>query len=81
MVLVLLSPLPQIDLVTFDKIRRIVMADPDLMKSLTQATTEAQLFDDVIALGLEHGVQLTREELAEVMRSNRRAWFERWLPQ
>lgn len=55
------------------------MADPDLMKSLTEATTEAQLFADVIALGLKHGVQLTPEELAEVIRANRRTWFERWL--
>lgn len=62
-----------------DEIGLIVMADPDLMKSLTEATTEAQLFADVIALGLKHGVQLTPEELAEVIRANRRTWFERWL--
>jgi hypothetical protein len=63
----------------FDEIRRIVMEDSGLMRALTSAETEAELFTLVIALGRERGIELTVAHLEEIARANRRAWFERWL--
>ena len=55
------------------------MKDSGLMRSLTSAETEAELFALVIALGRERGLELTVAQLEEIARTNRRAWFERWL--
>ena len=55
------------------------MEDSGLMRALTSAETEAELFTLVIALGRERGIELTVAHLEEIARSNRRAWFERWL--
>lgn len=49
------------------------------MPALTSAGTEAELFAMVLALGRERGIELTVAELEEIVRANRRAWFERWL--
>jgi hypothetical protein len=65
----------------FDEIRRIVMEDSGLMRAMTSAGTEAELFALVIALGRERGIELTVAQLEEIARANRRAWFERWLAQ
>jgi hypothetical protein len=65
----------------FDEIRRIVLDDSGLMRTLTSAETEAELFALVIALGRERGIELTVTQLEEIARANRRAWFERWLAQ
>jgi hypothetical protein len=64
----------------FDEIRRIVMDDSGSMSTLTSVESEAELFARVIALGRERGIELTSDELAEIVRANRRAWLERWLP-
>jgi hypothetical protein len=64
----------------FDEIRRIVMDDSDLMSALTSVETEAELFARVIDLGRERGIELALDDLAEMVRANRRAWLERWLP-
>jgi len=64
----------------FDEIRRIVLEDPGLLPALTSATTETELFAAVIALGREKGFEVADAELAEIVRANRRAWFERWVP-
>jgi len=50
------------------------------MSTLTSVESEAELFARVIALGRERGIELTSDELAEIVRANRRAWLERWLP-
>jgi hypothetical protein len=63
----------------FDEIRRIVMEDSALMSAFTSAATEAELFALAIALAKERGIELTLAELGEIVRANRRAWFERWL--
>jgi len=55
------------------------MEDSGLMRALTSAETEAELFTLVIALGRERGIELTVAHLEEIARANRRAWFERWL--
>jgi hypothetical protein len=64
----------------FDEIRRIVMEDSGLMSALTSVETEAELFERVIALGRGRGIELALDGLAEIVRANRRAWLERWLP-
>jgi hypothetical protein len=64
----------------FDEIRRIVLRDPGLFPALTSASSETELFAAVIALGRERGIEVADAELAEVVRANRRAWFERWVP-
>jgi hypothetical protein len=64
----------------FDEIRRLVMEDSGLMSTLTSVETEAELFVLVIALGRERGIELASDDLPEIVRANRRAWLERWLP-
>jgi len=49
------------------------------MRALTSAETDSELFALVIALGRERGIELTVAQLEEIVRANRRAWFERWL--
>jgi hypothetical protein len=63
----------------FDEICRIVIEDSGLMRALTSAETDSELFALVIALGRERGIDLTVAQLEEIVRANRRAWFERWL--
>jgi hypothetical protein len=63
----------------FDEIRRIVMEDSGLMRVLTSAETEAELFALVIALGRDRGLEIAVAQLEEIARANRRAWLERWL--
>lgn len=55
------------------------MEDPALMRELTAAPTQADLFARVIALGRQRGLHLTIAELEEIVRANRRSWLERWL--
>jgi hypothetical protein len=64
----------------FDEIRRIVLEDPGLLPALTPVSTETELFAAVVALGRERGIEVADAELAEIVRANRRAWFERWVP-
>ena len=63
----------------FDEVRRRVVGDANLTAALASTATEAELFALVIALGQERGIELTVTELEEIVRTNRRAWFERWL--
>jgi hypothetical protein len=64
----------------FDEIRQIVLEEPALLPALTSASTETELFAAVVALGRERGIEVADAELAEIVRANRRAWFERWVP-
>jgi hypothetical protein len=64
----------------FNEIRRIVMADSGLMRRLTETASEADLFAAVIDLARAHGIELTVAELEKIVRANRVAWFERWVP-
>jgi hypothetical protein len=64
----------------FDEIRRIVMADPGLMPRLTETASEADLFTVVMGVARAHGIELTVAELQGIVRTNRVAWFERWVP-
>jgi hypothetical protein len=63
----------------FDEIRRIVMEEPRLMAAFSAAATDVELFARVVALGRERRLEVTTEELREIVRANRRAWLERWL--
>jgi hypothetical protein len=56
------------------------MEDPGLMSALTSVDSEAELFARVIVLGRERGIELALDDLVEIVRANRRAWLERWLP-
>lgn len=55
------------------------MEDPALMRELTSAASQSDLFAQVISLGLQHGLHITISELEEIVRANRRSWLERWL--
>ena len=55
------------------------MEEAQLMAAFSAATTDAELFARVIALGNERGLEVTPAELKEVAGANRRAWLERWL--
>jgi hypothetical protein len=57
------------------------MEDPALMRELTSAPNQTDLFVKVMALGQQRGLQITIPELEEIVRANRRSWLERWLLQ
>ena len=57
------------------------MEDSGLMRALTSAESDAELFALVIALGRERGLEIPVAQLEEIVRVNRRAWLERWLAQ
>ena len=56
------------------------MADPGLMPRLTETASEADLFTVVMGVARAHGIELTVAELQGIVRANRVAWFERWVP-
>jgi hypothetical protein len=55
------------------------MEDPALMGELTSASSQNDLFAQVISMGRQHGLHITISELEEIVRANRRSWLERWL--
>ena len=55
------------------------MEEPQLTAFFSAATTDAELFARVVALGNERGLEITAVELEDIVRANRRAWLERWL--
>jgi len=57
------------------------MEDSGLMRALTSAESDAELFALVIALGRKRGLEIPVAQLEEIVRVNRRAWLERWLAQ
>ncbi len=63
-----------------DEIRRIIMASPDLTSEFTAIETEPELFRKTIDLAQAHAIETNASQLTEIVRANRRAWFERWLP-
>jgi hypothetical protein len=65
-------------LINFDEIRRIIVDDPALMRTFT-AAPEAELFAATIALGHSRGLEITVEELKQIVDANRRESLERWL--
>ena len=56
------------------------MEDPGLMRRLTETASEADLFAAVIDQARARGFEFTVAELQEIVRANRVAWFERWVP-
>ena len=65
----------------FLQIRMLVLSDAALQEELRGAPDEAALFERVLALGREHGYELSEDDLRNVARANRRAWLERWIHQ
>ena len=65
----------------FLQIRMIVLSDAALQEELRAAPDEAALFERVLSLGREHGLELSEQDLRAVVNANRRAWLERWIHQ
>ena len=65
----------------FLQIRMLVLSDTALQEELRAAPDEAVLFERVLALGREHGYELSVQDLRVVIDANRRAWLERWIHQ
>jgi hypothetical protein len=65
----------------FDRFREFVMGDAALIETLTRCGSEAALFAEVLAIGRRHGFALEETDLAEIVRTNRRLWLERWTRQ
>jgi hypothetical protein len=65
----------------FLTIRMAVLSDAALQEQLQTAPDEAALFDRVLALGRERGLELSEQDLRLVVDTNRRNWLERWLHQ
>ena len=65
----------------FLTIRTAVLSDAALQEQLRAAPDEAALFERVLALGREHGCDLSEQDLRFVVDTNRRNWLERWLHQ
>ena len=59
----------------------MVLSDPALVDELSALATEPELFARVVALARERGLEATEAELAEVARTNRAMWLQRWIPQ
>jgi|KBSMisStandDraft_5_1062788.scaffolds.fasta_scaffold1891426_2 hypothetical protein len=65
----------------FLTIRTVVLSDVALQEQLLTAPDEAALFERVLALGREHGCDLSEQDLRFVVDTNRHNWLERWLHQ
>lgn len=64
---------------SFEQFRQIVLHDVSLQERL-RATTDPESFVRlVVRAGEEWGCHFTREDVEEAMRTNRRAWLERWI--
>ena len=62
----------------FDQFRELVIRDSELMKKLTRCASETELFAEVLAISRGHGFELHEQDLAAIVRTNRRLWLERW---
>ncbi len=59
----------------------MVLNDADLRGKLLAAPGLPSLFEQVISLARERGIELSEEELQAVVNVNRRSWVERWTDQ
>lgn len=64
----------------FQALRQIVHNDPALQARLFDYATPDEFLGAVRQLAQAQGFALEDEELQQLMRANRRAWFERNLP-
>lgn len=63
----------------FEELRTIVLNDPALLQELAAIPAQEDLFAHVIFLGSRRELAVSRAELEEIVRANRRSWLERWL--
>jgi len=63
----------------FQAVRLLVLSDVSLQQELRQARDQESLFRMVLALGHEHGYEISEQDLEEAVRMHTRAWLERWL--
>jgi hypothetical protein len=57
----------------------LVLADLELQKHLKNLTERDEFISKVIALSAASGLEISRKEIEERMRENRRLWHERWM--
>ena len=57
----------------------LVLADLELQDQLKNQTDRDEFISKVIELSAASGLKISREEVAEQMRENRRLWHERWM--
>ena len=65
---------------SFEQFRELVFQDTTLQEALRSVTDTDQFVALTVRLGAARGYVFTVEDVAEAMRSSRRAWLERWLP-
>jgi len=63
----------------FEKLREIVLSEPDLQKYLRKITDRETFIARVIAVGAERELNFNAQDVAEAMGRNRRSWIERWI--
>ena len=63
----------------FEELRAIILNNPALLEELAAIPAQEDLFARVIFLGSRCGLAVSRAELEEIVRANRRSWLERWL--
>jgi len=57
----------------------MVLSDPALRDQLLKAPDLPALLARTRELGRERGIEMSEEELLEVVNANRRSWLERWV--
>jgi hypothetical protein len=57
----------------------VVLNNEPLRKALVQLTDKKAFLEAAVQLGAEHGCLFTIEEAQAAMRSNARAWIERFI--
>jgi hypothetical protein len=57
----------------------LVLADLELQKHLKNLTERDEFISKVIKLSAASGLEISRKEIEERMRENRRLWHERWM--
>ena len=63
----------------FERFRQFVLHDPALQQRLRQTEDRHSFFKLAVALGQECGYRFSPKDVEDAMRSERRAWMERWL--
>jgi hypothetical protein len=61
----------------FEELRAIILHDPVLIAELASIPTQEDLFARVLLLGSARGLAVSRAELENAVRANRRSWLER----
>ena len=57
----------------------LVLNDLELQDQLNNLTERDEFIPKVIELSAASGLEITREEVEDQMRENRRLWHERWM--